>query len=60
MVQLRDDVVGVDAAKFSPTKVFEASGHLATPRIPLVNASFVTSDTIIEIGWMISGVSGLG
>ena len=30
MVQLRDDVVGLDAAILGPPAIWEASGHLAT------------------------------
>jgi len=37
MVQLRDDVVGLDAAVLSPPQVWEASGHLATFTDPLVD-----------------------
>jgi glycyl-tRNA synthetase len=37
MVQLRDDVVGLDAAVLSPPAVWEASGHLATFTDPLVD-----------------------
>ena len=37
MVQLRDDVVGIDAAILSPPAVWEASGHLATFTDPLVD-----------------------
>src|SRR5215475_3325972 len=37
MVQLRDDVVGIDAAILSHPKVWEASGHLATFTDPLVD-----------------------
>jgi glycyl-tRNA synthetase len=37
MVQLRDDVVGLDAAILSPPAVWEASGHLATFTDPLVD-----------------------
>ncbi len=37
MVQLRDDVVGLDAAILSHPKVWEASGHLATFADPLVD-----------------------
>jgi len=36
MVQLRDDVVGLDAAILTNPKVFEASGHLANFTDPLV------------------------
>lgn len=36
MVQLREDVVGVDAAILTNPKVFEASGHLANFTDPLV------------------------
>jgi glycyl-tRNA synthetase len=36
MVQLRDDVVGLDAAILSPPAVWEASGHLANFTDPLV------------------------
>ena len=37
MVQLRDDVVGLDAAILGPPAVFEASGHLANFTDPLVD-----------------------
>ena len=37
MVQLRDDVVGLDAAILVPPAVWEASGHLATFTDPLVD-----------------------
>ena len=37
MVQLRHDVVGLDAAILSPPAVFEASGHLANFTDPLVD-----------------------
>ena len=37
MVQLRDDVVGIDAAILSSPKVWEASGHLANFTDPLVD-----------------------
>ena len=37
MVQLRDDVVGLDAAILGPPAVWEASGHLATFTDPLVD-----------------------
>ncbi len=37
MVQLRDDVVGLDAAILSPPAVWEASGHLANFSDPLVD-----------------------
>ncbi|HUC37965.1 MAG TPA: glycine--tRNA ligase [Acidimicrobiales bacterium] len=37
MVQLRDDVVGIDAAILSPPQIWEASGHLATFTDPLVD-----------------------
>ena len=37
MVQLRDDVVGIDAAILSPPAVWAASGHLATFTDPLVD-----------------------
>src|SRR5436190_15688376 len=37
MVQLRDDVVGLDAAILMAPKVWEASGHLATFSDPLVD-----------------------
>ena len=37
MVQLRHDVVGLDAAILSPPAVWEASGHLATFTDPLVD-----------------------
>jgi glycyl-tRNA synthetase len=37
MVQLRDDVVGLDAAILSPPTVWEASGHLANFTDPLVD-----------------------
>ena len=37
MVQLRDDVVGLDAAVLMAPKVWEASGHLATFTDPLVD-----------------------
>src|ERR1700755_3579451 len=38
MVQLRDDVVGLDAAVLGPPQVFEASGHLANFTDPLLDA----------------------
>jgi glycyl-tRNA synthetase len=37
MVQMRDDVVGIDAAILSPPRIWEASGHLATFTDPLVD-----------------------
>jgi glycyl-tRNA synthetase len=37
MVQLRDEIVGVDAAILMAPKVWEASGHLATFSDPLVD-----------------------
>ncbi|MFN8103373.1 MAG: glycine--tRNA ligase [Acidimicrobiia bacterium] len=37
MVQLRDDVVGIDAAILMAPRVWEASGHLATFTDPLVD-----------------------
>jgi len=37
MVQLRDDVVGLDAAILSPPAVWAASGHLETFTVPLVD-----------------------
>ncbi len=37
MVQLRDDVVGIDAAILSSPRIWEASGHLATFTDPLVD-----------------------
>ncbi len=37
MVQLRDDVVGLDAAILTPPPVWEASGHLANFSDPLVD-----------------------
>ncbi len=37
MVQLRDDVVGLDSAILSPPAIWEASGHLATFTDPLVD-----------------------
>ncbi len=37
MVQMRDDVVGIDAAILSPSQIWEASGHLATFTDPLVD-----------------------
>ena len=37
MVQMRDDVVGIDAAILSHPKVWEASGHLETFTDPLVD-----------------------
>ena len=37
MVQLRDDIVGIDAAILMAPKVWEASGHLATFTDPLVD-----------------------
>ena len=37
MVQLRTDVVGIDAAILSPPAIWEASGHLATFTDPLVD-----------------------
>jgi glycyl-tRNA synthetase len=39
MVQLRDDVVGLDAAILNPPAVFEASGHLANFTDPLVDCT---------------------
>jgi glycyl-tRNA synthetase len=36
-VQLRDDVVGIDAAILSPPQIWEASGHLETFTDPLVD-----------------------
>src|SRR6202790_2736288 len=37
MVQLRDDVVGLDAAILSSPKIWEASGHLANFTDPLID-----------------------
>jgi len=37
MVQMRDDVVGLDAAILGPPEVWQASGHLATFTDPLVD-----------------------
>ena len=37
MVQLRDDVVGLDAAILSPPAIWQASGHLANFTDPLVD-----------------------
>jgi glycyl-tRNA synthetase len=37
MVQLRDDVVGLDASILSPPAIWEASGHLANFTDPLVD-----------------------
>jgi glycyl-tRNA synthetase len=37
MVQLRDDIVGLDAAVLSPPAVWEASGHLTNFTDPLVD-----------------------
>ena len=37
MVQMRDDVVGLDAAILSSPKIWEASGHIATFTDPLVD-----------------------
>jgi glycyl-tRNA synthetase len=37
MVQLRDDIVGIDAAILAPPAVFEASGHLENFTDPLVD-----------------------
>lgn len=37
MVQMRDDVVGLDAAILSPPAIWEASGHLANFTDPLVD-----------------------
>jgi glycyl-tRNA synthetase len=39
MVQLRDDVVGLDASILSPPQVWEASGHLANFSDPLVDCT---------------------
>ncbi|MEO5899065.1 MAG: glycine--tRNA ligase [Ilumatobacteraceae bacterium] len=39
MVQLRDDVVLIDAAMLAPPAVFEASGHLANFTDPLVDCT---------------------
>ena len=40
MVQLRDDIVGLDASILMSPKVWEASGHLATFTDPLVTTAF--------------------
>jgi glycyl-tRNA synthetase len=37
MVQMRDDIVGLDSAILSPAAIWEASGHLATFTDPLVD-----------------------
>jgi len=37
MVQLRDDIVGLDAAILGPPDIWQASGHLATFTDPLVD-----------------------
>ncbi len=39
MVQLRDDVVGMEQAILGPTDVWQASGHLANFSDPLVECS---------------------
>ena len=39
MVQLRSDVVGLDAAILSPPQVWEASGHLENFSDPLVDCT---------------------
>ncbi len=39
MVQLRDDVVGLDASILSPPQVWEASGHLSNFTDPLVDCT---------------------
>jgi glycyl-tRNA synthetase len=39
MVQLRTDIVGLDAAILNPPQVFEASGHLANFTDPLVDCT---------------------
>jgi glycyl-tRNA synthetase len=39
MVQMRHDVVGIDAAILGPPQVFEASGHLANFSDPLVDCT---------------------
>jgi glycyl-tRNA synthetase len=39
MVQLRDDVVGLDASILSPPQIWEASGHLANFTDPLVDCT---------------------
>ncbi len=39
MVQLREDVVGLDASILSPPQVWEASGHLANFTDPLVDCT---------------------
>ncbi len=39
MVQLRDDVVGLDAAILSPPAIWEASGHLSNFTDPLVDCT---------------------
>ena len=41
MVQLRPDVVGLDASILSPPQVWEASGHLANFTDPLVDCTSV-------------------
>ena len=39
MVQLREDVVGLDASILSPPQIWEASGHLANFTDPLVDCT---------------------
>ena len=52
MVQLRDDVVLIDAAILAPPAVFEASGHLANFTDPLVDCTSCKQrfrqDTLID------------
>jgi glycyl-tRNA synthetase len=43
MVQLRDDVVLIDAAILGPPQVWEASGHLANFTDPLVDCKVCKS-----------------
>ena len=43
MVQMRHDVVGLDAAILSPPQVWEASGHLANFSDPLVDCTSCNS-----------------
>lgn len=46
MVQLREDVVGLDSAILMAPQVWEASGHLATFTDPLVDCKKCKRDTV--------------
>ena len=61
MVQLRDDVVGLDAAILMAPRVWEASGHVATFTDPLVDCRNCNerfrADQLPELGELLSLLS---